>query len=362
MPCVVSGKIDAGSNDYYKISVKAGQEVSFEVLGRRLGGSIDPQINLIDPKTMRELPKSHSNDSPGAQTDPRLRFVFQKEGEYLVEVRDVSYRGGDDFHYRLRMGDFPMATSPIPMAMKRGTKGNINFAGPAVETALSQEVVAPVDPLLDSIWIAPKGKSGLTGWPVCVLLSDLTETMELEPNNEPAKANKIAIPSAITARLLEKGDLDHFSFTAKKDQRLIIEATSQDLYSPTEVYMALKDANIKPEVIDYINAHATSTVHGDMNEALAIDRVFGLSRPPVSSTKSMTGHECWMAGASEVVYSMLMMKNSFIAPNINFENPDEFSAKLNIADKTLDRNIDVFLSNSFGFGGTNSSLIIKKIK
>ncbi|NVO03199.1 MAG: beta-ketoacyl-[acyl-carrier-protein] synthase family protein [Bacteroidetes bacterium] len=126
--------------------------------------------------------------------------------------------------------------------------------------------------------------------------------------------------------------------------------------------MALKDANIKPEVIDYINAHATSTVHGDMNEALAIDRVFGLSRPPVSSTKSMTGHECWMAGASEVVYSMLMMKNSFIAPNINFENPDEFSAKLNIADKTLDRNIDVFLSNSFGFGGTNSSLIIKKIK
>jgi len=66
--------------------------------------------------------------------------------------------------------------------------------------------------------------------------------MELEPNNDPTKANKIAIPSAITARLLEKGDLDHFSFTAKKDQRLIIEATSQDLYSPTEVYMALKDA------------------------------------------------------------------------------------------------------------------------
>ena len=68
LPCVVSGKIDAESNDYYKISVKAGQEVSFEVLGRRLGGTIDPQINLIDAKTMRELPKSHSNDSPGAQT------------------------------------------------------------------------------------------------------------------------------------------------------------------------------------------------------------------------------------------------------------------------------------------------------
>ena len=242
LPCVVSGKIDAESNDYYKISVKAGQEVSFEALGRRLGGSIDPQINLIDPKTMRELPKSHSNDSPGAQTDPRLRYVFQKEGDYLVEIRDVSYRGGDDFQYRLRMGDFPLATSPVPMAMKRGTKGNINFAGPAVESALPQEVLAPADQLIDSIWIAPRGKSGLTGWPVCMLLSDIEESMETEPNNEPSKAKKLSIPSAVTARLLEKGDLDHFSFTAKKDQRLIIEATSQDLYSPTEVYMALKDS------------------------------------------------------------------------------------------------------------------------
>ena len=202
LPCVVSGKIDAESNDYYKISVKAGQEVSFEALGRRLGGSIDPQINLIDPKTMRELPKSHSNDSPGAQTDPRLRYVFQKEGDYLVEIRDVSYRGGDDFQYRLRMGDFPLATSPVPMAMKRGTKGNINFAGPAVESALPQEVLAPADQLIDSIWIAPRGKSGLTGWPVCMLLSDIEESMETEPNNEPSKAKKLSIPSAVTARLL----------------------------------------------------------------------------------------------------------------------------------------------------------------
>ena len=75
----------------------------------------------------------------------------------------------------------------------------------------------------------------------------------------------------------------------------------------------------------------------------------------------MTGHECWMAGASEVVYCLLMMQNDFVAPNINFENPDEDSEKLNIAAETKETNIDVFLSNSFGFGGTNSSLIIKKV-
>ena len=125
--------------------------------------------------------------------------------------------------------------------------------------------------------------------------------------------------------------------------------------------MALKDAGIQSSEVDYINAHATSTPAGDSSEAKAIHEVFGESRPFVSSTKSMTGHECWMAGASEVIYSMLMMQNGFIAPNINFENPDEESAKLNIVKSTVEKDIIVFLSNSFGFGGTNSSLIIKKL-
>ena len=124
--------------------------------------------------------------------------------------------------------------------------------------------------------------------------------------------------------------------------------------------MALKDAGIGAGEVDYINAHATSTAAGDASEAKAIYKVFGDSGPLVSSTKSMTGHECWMAGASEIVYSMLMMENSFVAPNINFETPDEDSARLNIAEKTIEKKINLFLSNSFGFGGTNSSLIIKK--
>ena len=122
---------------------------------------------------------------------------------------------------------------------------------------------------------------------------------------------------------------------------------------------SLKNAGMRPEQIDYINAHATSTPIGDANEAKAIHRIFG-SKIPVSSTKSMTGHECWMAGASEIIYSILMMQNSFIAPNINLENPDEDARNINLVSETRHSNIDVFLSNSFGFGGTNSSLIIKK--
>lgn len=124
--------------------------------------------------------------------------------------------------------------------------------------------------------------------------------------------------------------------------------------------MAMENSGLQAKDIDYINAHATSTPAGDASEAEAIAAVFGEAKTPVSSTKSMTGHECWMAGASEIVYSMLMMEHSFMAPNINFENPDEHSAKLNIVTETRNKNIDVFLSNSFGFGGTNSTLVVRK--
>lgn len=127
--------------------------------------------------------------------------------------------------------------------------------------------------------------------------------------------------------------------------------------------MALDQAQINASDVDYINAHATSTPLGDKHEAMAISAVFGGdSCPYVSSTKSMTGHECWMAGASEVVYSMLMMQNSFVAPNINLETVAEEAKPLNLAKTTVNHNIDTFLSNSFGFGGTNSSLIIRKFK
>ncbi|MDO3426163.1 beta-ketoacyl-[acyl-carrier-protein] synthase family protein [Chryseobacterium sp. APV1] len=122
---------------------------------------------------------------------------------------------------------------------------------------------------------------------------------------------------------------------------------------------ALKQSGLSAKDIDYINAHATSTPIGDANEAKAIFEIFG-SEVPVSSTKSMTGHECWMAGASEVIYSILMMQNDFVAPNINLENPDDEAKKINLVAETKSQKIDVFLSNSFGFGGTNSALIVKK--
>ena len=129
----------------------------------------------------------------------------------------------------------------------------------------------------------------------------------------------------------------------------------------TAMRRAMESAGVDADSIDYINAHATSTRQGDMFEAMALCKLFKGRHALISSTKGMTGHECWMAGASEIVYSVLMMQHGFVAPNLNFETPDEYSSQLNIARETIDTRVDTVLSNSFGFGGTNSALIITKL-
>jgi 3-oxoacyl-[acyl-carrier-protein] synthase-1 len=178
------------------------------------------------------------------------------------------------------------------------------------------------------------------------------------------------VPSGGAASLM----LEEYEHAKKRGAKILAEITGygfssngKNISQPDDegciiaMSRALQDAGISPADVDYINAHATSTPQGDAMEAMAIDKLFGQTRPLVSSTKSMTGHECWMAGASEILYSILMMQNDFIAPNINFEKPDEYSANLNIATKTVNKSLNTILSNSFGFGGTNSALVIKRI-
>lgn len=162
--------------------------------------------------------------------------------------------------------------------------------------------------------------------------------------------------SAVARGATILAEIEGYGFSSNGDHI----SNSNDEGQVRSIKMALEQAGVSVTDIDYINAHATSTPSGDANEARAIFEVFG-SQTPVSSTKSMTGHECWMAGASEVVYSLLMMENDFIAPNINFAEGDEYSSKLNIIAEAKEANLNRVLSNSFGFGGTNSTLIIKKV-
>src|SRR5262249_15629277 len=154
------------------------------------GSALDPQLSLLDPRTGRELPGGHNNDAPGLQTDPRLTYTFKEGGEYLIEVRDVMYRGGADHWYRLRIGDFPCAPVRGPLAARRGSQLTAHLAGPMVEGVAPVEVVVPQDPSIQTVWLTPKGANGLLGWPVALAVSDLEESVEREPNNEPAMANR----------------------------------------------------------------------------------------------------------------------------------------------------------------------------
>lgn len=196
--------------------------------------------------------------------------------------------------------------------------------------------------------------------------------------DEPTKASRPfdrdrdgLVPSGGAATVI----LEEYEHAVKRGAHIICEVAGygfssnganisqpSDIGSAIAMEHAMKDAGIQAKDIDYVNAHATSTIQGDAFEAMALNQLFAETHTPISSTKSMTGHECWMAGASEIVYANLMMLNDFIAPNINFENPDEYSKNLHIINQTKQQKLNTILSNSFGFGGTNSALIIKKIK
>ena len=178
------------------------------------------------------------------------------------------------------------------------------------------------------------------------------------------------IPSGGAAALV----LEEYEHAMKRGARILGEvcgygfssngggiSQASDDGSALAMQRALQDAGLTIDDIDYVNAHATSTPQGDLYEAKALGRLFEGHRAWISSTKSMTGHECWMAGASEAVYSLLMMHGGFVAPNINFENPDEASAHLKLATKTIETKVGTVLSNSFGFGGTNSALVLRKL-
>jgi hypothetical protein len=242
VPCVVAGRIDPETSEFYRITVKPGQQLTFEVVARRLGSSLDPIILMRDAKTGREIPSLYSDDAPGLQTDARFGHTFKEGGEFLVEVRDSTHRGGPDFWYRLRIGDFPSAITPFPLAAQRGSKAIVQFAGPDVNGVSPISLAVPATPGLEAVSVVPKGARSASGWPVSLLITDLPEIVEQEPNNEPAKANRVPVPCGISGRFQEKSDLDCYVFAAKKGQRYLINSQTHELLSPAEVYMTLKDA------------------------------------------------------------------------------------------------------------------------
>jgi len=166
--------------------------------------------------------------------------------------------------------------------------------------------------------------------------------------------------------------LEEYEHAKKRGAKIYAEVTGYaatsdgyDMVAPNgegaerAMRMALKDSGV--DAVDYINPHMTSTPVGDVAESAAIHRVFGENGPLVSATKSMTGHSLGAAGVQEAIYSLLMMEHGFVAPSINIFDLDPELAKINIARETVETDISSIMSNSFGFGGTNGSVIFTNV-
>ncbi len=176
------------------------------------------------------------------------------------------------------------------------------------------------------------------------------------------------VPSGGAAVMVLESEAHAHARRARVRAELVSYAFSSDGYHVTSpsgkgaawcIRRALEQAGIGTSEVEYVNAHAASTPVGDRVEAGVLGEVFGDNGPPVSSTKSLTGHECWMAGASEVAYSLLMSAGGFIAPNANFAGPDEGFEGVDIVRETRDTTPRLILSNSFGFGGTNACIVLR---
>jgi hypothetical protein len=246
VPCVVSGRLGVNKSAWYSIRVGEGQYLSFDVLGRRLGGPIDPEITLYDAKSQREL--AYDNDSPGCQGDPRLRFHFTKAGTYLLEVKDVQNRGGPDYLFRMRIGDFPLAIAPMPLAAQRGQEVKMGFVGTAVEDAVPVDLVVPKELHTDTLWVTPRGRGGLAGWPVALAVTDIPEQVAGAANLQAEKALRLQAPVGISARFVKRNETHYYRFFARKGQKLLIEAQALELGSPAAVIMGVQVAKTKKEV------------------------------------------------------------------------------------------------------------------
>lgn len=239
VPCVVVGSSANESADFYKFPVKAGESITVEAVGRRIGSLIDPVLILYDASG-RELPGLYADDTPGLQTDASITHTFATAGDVIVEVRDTTYRGGADYGYRLRIGNFPGATCAFPLAVQRGKPTEVGFAGAGLSGVKPVSVTATGN----VAYVVPK-RDTLSGWPVPVRVHDQAEAVEQEPNNEIGKANALTVPGGVSAKFEGKGDVDFFKFPGKKGAKLVIQTLTFELALNTEVYLKVLDAKGK---------------------------------------------------------------------------------------------------------------------
>jgi hypothetical protein len=259
-PVAIDGRCEELKSDYYKFSGRKGEQMSVEIVARRLGSRLDPLLRLLDANGREWI---YCDDTPGIGPDARFCFRFPHTGEYLLEVRDMNYQGGAPYRYRLRLGDFPLATTPFPLAAPRGTKAKFSFAGMAVAGVKPVAVQMP-----DAGMRAPLGVKfphGNGSGFVSALVSDLPEMVEAEPND--AKPCLVPVPVAINGQFTKPRDRDCYQFDVKEGQRLAFRARTRSLGSPCDLWMKVEKADGKKIAESQVTSAEEGSITNTFKEA-----------------------------------------------------------------------------------------------
>jgi hypothetical protein len=240
LPVAVDGAAEAESFDFYKFAGTAGQRVTIEVFAQRLGTALDPVIRLLDP-TGKEL--AFSDDEAGIGIDCRLAQTLPVDGVYTIEIRDVRYQGGGAHRYRMRVGDFPLATTPYPLGAQKGTSAQLTVAGPSVDQATPLTVTMPEQVATAQVSLGAKFPSGQGSAIVRLVASGQPELVEIEPNDAPEHATPVTLPAAINGRFETPKDRDFYVFSATAGQRLEFVGQTRRLGSPADLFLRVYNAD-----------------------------------------------------------------------------------------------------------------------
>lgn len=236
-PVAIDGRCDPVQEDMFRFQAAAGQQLAFEIVAQRLGSKLDPLLRILSADGAEV---ARVDDAQGASGDVRLAHTFDTAGEYIAAVRDVRHAGGDDYRYRLRVGNFPLITCAYPAGGQGGAVVSFALLGPAMESFIPINTLLPAvsdSPRTVSLGVPSAGSAG-SGW-FRVEASPGSDTLEVEPNDSPSEATAAALPGSLNGRLDKAGDRDHFKFVAKKGQRLHCLAKTRELGSACDVHMSL---------------------------------------------------------------------------------------------------------------------------
>lgn len=235
MNVCVAGTLQNEDADYYRVHAKKGERLSVEIEGIRLGQAyFDPFVSILD-KNRFEL--ASVDDTVLAKQDPIVSMLVPADGDYTILVREASYRGADNCHYRMQVGNFPRPTVAYPAGGKRGERIKLQLLGDATGP-IEHEITVPTDPNADTSLFF-QDKTGITPSPILFHAFDEGNILESEPNDELKTANPAELPLAMNGRMQQKGDVDCFKFAAKKGQVWDIECYARRIGSPMDPVVTL---------------------------------------------------------------------------------------------------------------------------